>query len=514
MGESTVAPSALEQRPGTMRLDEWVAARGPLSPAAAIVVALGACARASRLNRAQLGGVIRSLTTTGIARSQQGDWSWVPTRGGPSARAASDTDVIERIGAILFQCLTGQEPVFPFPVEQDLRARLRNLRPELLGSVVDLTVRALSSRSGPSMTLAAFGRDLRQALGIERHTSGRRRRRRLGLVAAGALVLIAASSWALVTRAERRVQSHGLTQNETAGIDIGSEAANTFALIDEHTAAIKLYQEIGDLLRSRLSPEDPRVAWTEVSEAWVRTLAGDRLTAEQLLRDKPAWLSEQLGDGHPYTRAVRLALAATLEARGATDEAASLRHQAELGTRTLFERAGSVPDLLDSVPAPPGVLAHVAPNAPEREGFRRGPDGQFVVPLTSMQRVTAGRDGWRLHLVVSGACRTSLALGDDPRLVAVTTSRTPDRGWQIQLSGTRSPILLRSHDAPALGVSVFGDKAGALQVKLSDGSASEGRIGAPSPPPNPPYALTFDDPDGTACRVIWLEIPFPYHPGL
>lgn len=514
MGQSTLASGAVGQGPGTMRLDEWLGARGPLWPAAAIVIALGACAGASRLNRAQLNAVIRSLTTAGITRSQQAEWSWVPTRGESATHAASDTDVIERIGAILFQCLTGQEPVFPFPVEQALRARLRNLRPELSGSVVDLTVRALSSRSGPSMTLAAFGRDLRQALGSERHSDVRHRRRRLDLVAAGALVVVTASAWALVTRAERRVESHGLTKDETAGMDIGSEAANTYALIDEHTTAIRLYQAIGDLLRSRLSPEDPRVAWTEVSQAWVRTLAGDRLTTEQLLRDKPAWLSDQLGDGHPYTRAVRLALAATLDARGAKDEAASLRNQAELSTRKLFERAGGVPDLLDSVPAPPGVLAHVAPNAPEREGFRRGPDGQYAVPLTSMQRVTAGRDGWQLHLVVGGTCRVSLVLGDDPRRVAVTTSRSADQSWQILLEGTRPPILLHGHGGQALGVSLIANGAGDVQVKLSDGSASGGTLDATNPPPNPPYTLAFDDPEGTACGVVWLEIPFPYHPGL
>src|SRR6185436_9600226 len=100
--------------------------------------------------------------------------------------------------------------------------------------------------------------------------------------------------------------------------------------------AIQLYQSLVPLWRTRLPPDDPRLTWNAAHEAWVRALAGDRFTTEQILTDVSDWLPRSLGDAHPYARAVRLALADTLDARGAAVEAAALRKQVATATRGLF----------------------------------------------------------------------------------------------------------------------------------------------------------------------------------
>jgi len=493
------------------RLDEWVATHGPLWPSAALVIALDICGRASRLTDAELGQVIGSLTAAGVTRHGRDGWSWVPTPAGTSAHAVPDSEVIERLGAMLFLCLTGQALAYPFPIEQAVRKTLRSLRPELSAGVVDLTVEAVSARRATGLTLAAFARDLRLALGVERQ-SGTRRSRHMTSLLGAATALLAASAvlWWTVTPGDlERLESNGLTKRETTLLDVSTETAQTFALIDEHTAGIQQHQDIARLWRSRVVPDDARLAWNAAHEAWVRTLAGDRLTTEQLLEDKPSWLAAQLGEGHPYTRAVRLALAATLEARGASAEAASLRVQAETATRELLQGHGPAVGILDDAPVPPGVLAHLAPNTAEREGFRRGPGGGFVVPLTSIQRQVAARDGWRLHVVAAGTCRASFVAGTDPRLVTVNATRSVDGGWQVRIEGTSPAITLNSAPAETVGVSLMADATGDIEARLGD-ERTRASLDMAADRSAPPYTLAFDGgSDEMACAVVWLEIPFP-----
>jgi hypothetical protein len=511
MDPAGVIPGSGSRPQGAIGLDEWVGKHGPLWPPAALVIALNICARTSRLTDAELGRLIGSLNMAGVTRREPGGWSWVPAPAGSAAHTVPDTEVIERLGAILFHCLTGQALTYPFPDEQTLRKRLRSLRPELPAGVVDLTVEAVSARRGTGLTLAAFARNLRQVFGVERLSGTRRSRRTMRLLGTATAVIAVSlgSWWAVIPGDQERLEANGLTRHETALLDVSSETAQTFALIDEHTAAVQQYQQIARLWGARVAPDDPRVAWNEAHEAWVRTLAGDRLTTEQLLQNKPSWLSAELGERHPYTRAVRLALAATLDARGATTEAASLRVHAERATRDLLEGTSRASDVSDKVPEPPGVLAHVAPNPPEREGFRRGPNGAFFVPLTSMQRWIIGRDGWRLHLVAAGACRASFIAGTNPRLIAVSAARAVDNSWQVRIEGTRPELTLHGAAAENIGVSLVANGTGAVQARLGDG-AHLSSIDAATRPPDPPYTLAFKGgPGGMGCVVVWLEIPFP-----
>lgn len=357
------------------------------------------------------------------------------------------------------------------------------------------------------MTLSSFAADLRQALGMEHESERRRSRRLLKLPGAAALVATMALGlwWTAAPGDTSRLETHGLTSEETVLLDVATESAESFALIDEHTAAIQHYQEIARWWQARVAPEDPRIAWNLAHEAWVRTLAGDRLTAEQLLNDAPGWMARELGDRHPYTRAVRLGLAATLEARGAP-EAASLRAQAEDATRALLQGTGDEPQRVNDVPAPPGVLAHVAPNPPEREGFRRAGEGRYFKPLTSMQRWNAGRQGWRLHIVAHGTCRASFVTGTAPRFVAVNAMRTADKSWRVRVEGTKPEMTLHATVAETVGVSLAANSSGPLRATVGGAKTLSSSIDTTSPPPNPPYTFTFD---GAGCAVVWLEIPFP-----
>jgi hypothetical protein len=269
--------------------------------------------------------------------------------------------------------------------------------------------------------------------------------------------------------------------------------------MDEHTAAIQEYQQIARWWSARIAPENPLVTWNSVHECWVRTLAGDRLTTEQLLAAAPSRLGATLGDLHPYTRAVRLELAATLEARGAIAEAGALRDQADQATRRLL---GDTSSVLEDVPAPPGVLAHLAPNAPEREGFRHASSSAFFTPLTSIQRMLAGRDGWRLHVIAEGPCRASAVTGNVPRLVSVSAARAADNSWDVRVEGTQPPLKLHRTAAEQVNVSLIADGSGTLQARLGRHIAQTS-IAAGSAPPDPPYTLAFDGgSNGAGCALV------------
>lgn len=499
----------------TIALDEWVAVHGPLWPAAALVVALKVCARASSMTDTELSRTIGSLNAASIVRDDAGGWSWLPRDTGSTTHRVSDSDVIERIGALVCLSVTGQTPTYPFAGDAALRGTLRRLRPNLPAAIVALTVSALSARRSEVVTLAAFARELRQAVGVEQRARRSPDRRRVVVGAAAvALVLSIGSGWAVSSQAGRqRPEPNGLTKRENVLFDVSNETAQTLAIIDEHTAAIVQYQQILRLWRTRIAPGDPRLAWYESHEAWVRMLAGDRLSAEQLLQDKPAWLGAALGDGHPYTRTVRLALAATLDARGATFEATALRAAAERATRNLLQNTGLASSDLDSAPFPAGVHAHVSPNVAEREGFRRGPDGEWSVPLTSVERWLAAREGWRLHVVPAGPCRASVDLGGGPRVTTVTVVGEPDRRWQILTNGLRSTVLPETAESAA-GITIIVTSSGDLEGIVAGRRARLAENQATGTLPNPPHRLAFQGgPGGNACALVWLEIPFPSTPG-
>lgn len=120
MDPPAVIPDSDSRPTAQSSLNEWVAMHGPVWPAAALVIALDACARASRLTAVDLRMVIGSLNAAGIARREPGGWSWVPAAGSSPAQTVPDAEVIERLGAILFLCLMGQALAYPFPSEQAL----------------------------------------------------------------------------------------------------------------------------------------------------------------------------------------------------------------------------------------------------------------------------------------------------------------------------------------------------------------------------------------------------------
>jgi hypothetical protein len=494
-------------------LDEWISLSGPVSPGLALVIALDACARASRMSGSELRDVARSLMVTRIFRSTAGRWVWTPVRVESSASSVSDTEVIERLGALLFHCLTGRAMIDPFADEHSVRTRLRTLRPDLPPGVADLTVRSITARRSGPWTLDAFATDVRQVLSIGSQIERPRSRRTVSALAAAmiaaALVL---GAWWMSARSDDRVESHGLTRRETALVDVTEETAQGFAMMDEHTAALQEYQQLVRWLTPRLSPEDPRLAWNAAHEAWVRTLRGDRLTTEQVLGGDGATsrFEATLGDRHPYTRAARLELAATLAARGATSEAGALRDQADTAARALLVDTTSI---LSGVPAPPGVRAHLAPNPPASEGFRQSIDAGFFVPLTSIQRLFSGRDGWRLHVVASGNCRASVVVGNAPRLIVVTANQAEDKSWRIAIGGTAPAMDLHGRAGDTVALSLIADGSGAVGVRLAEEQPASAVIDTSAPPPTPPYSLAFSGgTDGSGCDLVWLEIPFPFEP--
>ena len=507
MGSSRMIPPSPSKEGA--RLDEWVASHGPLWAPDALVIALDVCAGASHLTRSRLAAAVDSLNAACIIRQQPGGWVWVPAPVPSAARTIPDSEVVARVGAILFHALTGQVAAYRFDSERALRTTLRSIRPDLPANVVDLVARALTTSRSSNASLTSFARDLRQALGIDSRSATQPARRANGtLITAGAaLTAILLFTWTYTLMGRDRLELHGLTSDETAAIDISSETAQTLSLIDEHTAAVQTYQQTAKSWSTRIGQDDPRLAWNQMHEAWVRTLAGDRLTAEQLLEKMPSELARWLGEGHPYAQAARLELADTLDARGARAEAAALRSQAEIATRALFDTASHASFEFDPAPVSPGVFAHVAPNIPVREGFRAAKGEGFFVPLTSAERWIAGRNGWRLHVVATGTCKVSLVAGADPRAIAADMVRSTDGRWKVHIEGSKPTATLDAGMSAALGVTVAGDGTGSLKVTLGPDTIRTLDIDPSGSSAFPPYSLTFSD--ASSCAVVWLEIPFP-----
>jgi hypothetical protein len=491
-----------------IRLDEWIATHGALWPTAALVMILDAAATATRLDDRRLSAAIGSLTAAGVER-RSGRWAWVPAAGAPGAARVRDVEVIERLGAILFSALSGEARVDLLATERTWRASLRAARPELSNAVVDLTIRALSARRQQRRGgVVAFAREVRVALGIEHQSRVRTGKVTFAVGAVLVAALFTGAAWWSMADNGARIGSNGLTADESKLQDLNYELATSYALVDEHTAAFNLYQQVGRTWRARLAPNDPRLAWELAHEAWVRTLAGDRFTTEQLIEDAPDWFSRELGHQHPYTRAVRLELAETLVARGADDRAATLRAEAERATNELFHGSTPTADLLPGVPAPPGVIAHVSPNAPEREGFRAAADGGFFAPLTSLQRFMSERDGWRLHVAATGPCQTSVTVGNVPRRITLAATRDADKRWRVQVQGASTARAMTAAPADSLLISLIADRESSLRAKVGD-AITDLAIDTSRVPTDPPYALAFSG----GCAIVWLEIAFPYQPG-
>lgn len=501
----------MSETPAPCRLDAWLREHGPLATDLVLLIALSLCARTSRMSAAELSAAIDSLDARHIGRSAAGAWTWVPTSSTGRARHVNDADVLSRIGFVMLAALAGTAGV-PFASEADVRTHLRTLRPGLGPATTDLVALAASARPGSGHTLSAFAQSVRRQLNVEDASRARLRRSRL-LWAAAAIALIGAVAvWRILSRDVVQLEAHGLTIVETTDLDVGVEAAQTFALIDEHTAAYQVLSETSEMLRGRLPDTDPRHAIPEATQAWVRTLAGDRLTSEQILERLPTRLAAGLGEAHPYTRAARLMLAATLDARDATAEAAALRDQSARALQERLPAARHTLDLLPVTPTMPGVIAHLAPNNPMAEGFRRDPNGGYAFPLTSAQRWLAGRDGWRLHVVAQDTCRVTTVVGGRPRHVSAALLKT-GQGWQARLDGVEAPILVESGPADIVVLSISADSPGELRVRFADREPVRARIDPAGPVPVPPHTVTFDvGGRDHACVVVWMEIPFPFAP--
>jgi hypothetical protein len=485
-------------------LDIWAAAHGPLAPAAAQLLALDVCVQASRMSYLQLGAMIDSLGPTNVVRDASGRWVWHPVSADGPQRSARLGEAVTRTAALLFFALTGQSPD-PLASESTLRARIRALRPDLPQGLVDLTTQAIVT-AADRQALWTFASALRRELGLEH-----RRTPLLGLrlVALGGAVAVAVGVSVLAMREDTRPASHGLSAGETSRYDVLMEAAHMEAFVDEHTVAVQTLQAAGKLLQTRVGQDDPRTKWMVAHEAWVRSLAGDAITPDQVLTPLPTFMANALGSDHPYVRASRLMLVAAREARGTAVDRSAQEALARQSASALFEGTAMMPDLLPDRPTPPGVVAHAAPAVPELEGFRRRGDGAFGAPLTSLQRLAAERGGWRLHVVASDSCTVSAVLGAMPRRITVRTTPQPNGAWQVTVDGTRAPVALSAPSAARIGISVGVDATGALTAHVG-GHTVSGALDMAAPPAAAPYELSFAGTHpGNDCGVVWLEIPMP-----
>jgi hypothetical protein len=488
-------------------LDVWIGRHGPLTPASALLIARDACVQASRMTNAELDAVIASLSVSGVQRREGAGWQWVPVQSSATRGIVPDLDVIERIGAIMFFALTGHLVGDTFAEEHLLRARLQALRPDLSFSAAEFIVAAATARRRRRpLSLHAFAADVRRHLGVGQ-VERRPLRNRAQLAAGIIVVALAGSAWISLTPRNAR-GTHELSLDDTTLLEIVTDVSESFALMDEHTASVMLHQRARQVWSRHVAPQDPRLLWINAHEAWVRALAGDMFTAEQLLGDTPRGLSEELGPHHPYTRAARLALAAVLQRRGAAAEAAALRVNADRDTRTLLADRRRASDVASDLPAPPGVLAHVAPNGAEREGFRQSGDA-YAAPLTSVQRLRSGTEGWRLHVVARARCRISFVVGTVPRRITVNADRIGDDTWRVDIAGTEAPLALEHAAAPAVSFAILATGSGDVVARLGDLDRAS-RIHDRAPVAGPPYTLAFSGaPHSKGCEVVWLEILFP-----
>jgi hypothetical protein len=490
----------------TARLDAWISEHGPLGSADALLLGLEVCVAVSRLPPSSLRRVVESIDAGHVERGPHG-WKWSPGLKGSPAGQIRESDIAERVGMLLFYVLTGLPPSAARFAELRARAAIAGARPDLPPEVSALVARALDARVG-QYRLAALSQDLRRALGIG--APGLPLRWKLAVSAAGACVVTAFGVWQMTTRTEH-VESWGLTATQTALADTIAEEIQGMALVDEHTYAVSRHQALMRALDPVIAPQDPRRSRAAASEAWIRTLAGDWFTTEQILSAEVGRIEQRFGRGHPYWRAAMLHLALAVEARGQAAAAARLRETATaLATRAL----GGFGPLTHSgteSPAMVGVIAHVDPNRPEHEGFRRGDDGSYGAPLTSLQRYFAGRDGWTLRIRAAEACRSDLAIGSLPQRVTVTIDRHEDRRARLRVDGVLPTLELVGDDAEYAHVVVTGNSSGAVTATLGAVSAVS-RLDLTREVAVPPYTLSYRGPSTAGCQAVWLEIPVPNSP--
>ena len=460
------------------RLDEWLAAHGPLSAPVALALAIRVCARAAAMDDAELTASLPSLRTGGIGREDGAGWAWMPERTAQARRAVRDESVIEAVGALLAECVTGQRLAHRLAGGDAVIAWVRARRPDLSPAVSEVVAHAMAARGGAGASMAAFAGELRTALG----TAPRKARAGRRLALAGTVGALAVLTAAGVYAARGGWQDaplgpDGLTGDEATAFAVVTESTDLLAIIDEHTAAIQELAELERLWLSRVSIADPRLAWLRARQAWVRQLAGDGLTAEQLLEPLPPQLDAALGRSHPYARAVRLELADVFDARGSREAAAALRAEADQGTAELLGEPASAIAASPDVPWPPYVVAHVAPNKPAREGFRQdAASGAFFMPLTSTQRLLAGRNGWRLRMRAEAACRVSLVAGADPRGIEITAERNAGGDWAVRVDGVVPAIALRANAGPTVDLALAADAGGAVRAHVEAGADAVARI--------------------------------------
>ena len=116
-------------------------------------------------------------------------------------------------------------------------------------------------------------------------------------------------------------------------------------------------------------------------------------------------------------------------------------------------------------------------------------------------------------MIDTNACRASVVLGNVPRLVTVSVSRRTDTGWQAQVDGTKPPLTITAGTDQQLGLSLVAGGDGVVQVKLGSDRTYTTRVDSSSPPPTPPYSLSFHAAGAEpGCALVWLEIPFPFPP--
>lgn len=493
-------------------LAAWLAARGPLSAPAALVTTLELCADASALDAGTLARAIGSLETAHILRNADGQWRWRPAVTAVLDRRPSDAEVAGRVGAVLFECLTASPLPDYLPESAVVRTRLRELRPDLPQAMIEVTAQLASARGAGRVTLDEVSGVLRRALGLaDGPTRLGRTMWRLAAAVVAMVTLTGAALWiAAPSEPAVVIESHGLTADETVQVDVSTEGGEFMTVSREFITAFGLFEEAARVWRRRVAMDDPRVAQVNLKQAWARTLRGDLLTAEQSLMATVGPLQRALGEGHPYLRAARVALASTYQRRGAVDLARAQTDAAATTARALLPDP-MVP-LFDPGGAPPTpfVAAHLAPNLPAREGFRTRIDGGYIVPATTVGRWLAGRDGWHLHVAATASCDVAVDVGRDAVRLQVSVRRADD-GWRVRVDGVRPPLELRAEEWTAGRVPVTLDATpdGTIRV-LAHGSESRTVALDPDAAPSPPHGVAFSGPEeGRGCALVWWEVKPP-----
>jgi hypothetical protein len=484
----------------------WLARHGPLGGSSALVVALGVCADVTALDPHALGRCIGSLATAHIERHDDRRWRWQPVSAESRDLRPTDTEIISRVGAVLFECLTGVPLADYLPQPAAVRARLRDHRPDLPQTIVDVTARLASARSVTPSTLDEAAAEIRRALGVA--DTRRRPWRRTGrpaVAAVAALLLSGAVAATSYSNTEAEVLSHGLTRDEMVLSDVVTEAADYWTNVGEFIDAFNHLDAVERLWRTRVPADDPRLERVRLRQGWARMARGDFLTAEQYFSGIIGPLERSLGEAHPYTSATRRALAALLERRGAASDVREQRDRATAALRAFSSRGADAWDLAGGPPAP-GLLAHVAPHLPEHEWFRRRADGSYFSPVTSIARSLAGTQGWQLRLAATGACDAAVDVGRDPHRVAVSVRRA-GQGWHVRVAGVHPAIEFDVAGAPA-PVRVLLDATPDGEVRVwTDSDEPQRAVVDPAAKASPPYVMSFVAPQSDdGCAQVWWEV--------